>query len=569
MQSAPVGSAPATRSTSEGAPRRQRLGGALLQAVLQPPFDETLSAAQLRSTAWVHALIIAVSMLVDVVLLMLLWGAPEVRGDALQVFGIANLGLLAVDLVLTLTLQRRPGPLFEPALIASLVIEAITIMVWVQLTGTLSSYFLSVVVMLVVVYRMGFAWRHGVIATLALLLCHATALGLEATGVLPPASLFVDAPAGIYASPGLRAGAAASILSTYLMTLVCANQIVLRMREKDAALARARRELARLMEKVQTGRLSGRLLGDWLLLELLGAGGMGEVYRAQRVSDRTDAAVKVLHPHLAARPDVMERFRRESAVAARLPGCTAGVIELCTGEAAEPFIAWELLRGEDLASFLRRRQQLSLDEVVQLVSGIAHLLGAAHGAGVVHRDLKPSNVFLLEGAPGAAGLPELRLLDFGVAGLLDGSELTETAAVIGSPGYLAPEQARGQHEAVGPHSDVFALGAIAYRALTGKNAFPARDAAAALYEAIHLTPTRATALVGALPADVDAVLALALAKEVRDRYASAADFATDLARAAAGTLDDATRARARPLLGGSVERTLTDLGTPPRSSAPS
>lgn len=564
-----MGNTPGTRSPSGEAPRRRPAGVALLQAILPPPFDETLSPAQVRSTAWVHTLIIAVSMWVDVALLALLWGDPEVRGGALQVFGVANLGLLAVDLALILALQRRPGPLWEPALIVSLVIEAITVMVWVQLTGTLSSYFLSVVVMLVVVYRVGFAWRHGVIATAALLVCHATALGLEAAGILPPASLFIDAPAGIYASPGLRASAAVSILSTFPMTLLCANQMVLRMREKDAALARARRELARLMEKVQTGRLSGRLLGDWLLLELLGAGGMGEVYRAQRVSDRADAAVKVLHPHLAARPDVLERFRRESAVAARLPGCTAGVIELCAGEVTEPFIAWELLRGEDLASYLRRRQQLSLDEVVQLVTEIARLLGAAHAAGVVHRDLKPANVFLLEATPGAVGLPELRLLDFGVAGLLDGSELTETAAVIGSPGYLAPEQARGQHDGVGPHSDVFALGAIAYRALTGKNAFPARDAAAALYEAIHLTPTRATALVSALPVDVDAVLALALAKEVRDRYGNPADFAADLARAAAGTLDDATRERARPLLGASAERTLTDLGTPARAPASS
>lgn len=567
MHTGRVGRAVAARPEIETSTLLRRLATALLQAILPPPFDEALSPAQIRATGNVHAIIVAMAMVADVAILTLLWNAAEIQRDALVIFGRTNLGLLAIDLVLTLTLLRRPGKWWEPALVTSLVLEAVTIMVWVQLTGTLTSYFLSAAVMLVVFYRSAFAWRHGVIVTGAMIACYGAALALEWTGVVRAASLFVEEPARIYASAELRAGVALSISLTFFAALMGANQIVLRMREADAALARARRELARLMEKVQTGRLSGRLLGDWLLLELLGAGGMGEVYRAQRVSDRLEGAVKVLHPHLAARADVIERFQRESEVAARLSGCTARVLEVCTSTGTESFIAWELLRGEDLASFLRRRQQLSLAEVVELTARIARLLELAHDAGIVHRDLKPANVFLLEAGPQGADLPEVRLLDFGVAGLLDGSDLTETAAVIGSPGYLAPEPARGQREAIGPHSDVFALGAIAYRALTGKNAFPARDAVAALYEAIHLTPTRPTALVDTLPTDVDAVLALALAKDVGQRYRRAADLAADLARAAAGTLDDSVRLRAQPLLGASVEPTLTDLTVRPLSIA--
>ncbi len=532
---------------------------ALLAVVLPPPFDEALSAAQLRSTAAVRAFIIAFAIVLDVSIVGVLWNDPEVRRTALQLFGGVNVALLSVDLILTLTALRRASVLWEPAFVVCLLIEATTTIIWVQLTGSLSSYFLSAIVMLVGLYRVGFAWRHGVILAGAMMGCHVIALTLEATGVLPPASLFVAVPAGIYASPGLRIAATSSILATYAVVLMGANQVVLRLREKDAALARARRELALMMEKVQTGRLSGKLQGDWLMLELIGVGGMGEVYRAQRVSDRQDAAVKVLHPHLAARPEVLERFRRESDIAGRLPSCTAQVLEIGSTDAGEPFIAWELLRGEDLASRLRRSERLPISEVVHLVAELAALLELAHAAGVVHRDLKPSNVFLAQ-LPGVDGAREqARLLDFGIAGLLDGSELTQTSAVLGSPGYLAPEQARGDRPAVGPHSDVFALGAIAYRAITGTNAFPARDPVAALYEAQHLTPTRITALMPAMPTDVDVVIALALAKRISDRYARAPQFAADLARAAAGGLDDVVRARARALRDDGTERTLTNV----------
>ncbi|MCC7072866.1 MAG: serine/threonine protein kinase [Deltaproteobacteria bacterium] len=537
--------------------RAWRSGGrlrALRQTLLPPPFDETLSAAQVRGSAQLRALVLGVALGVDVLIVTTLWHDPLVRRAALATFGTVNVGLLLLDLVLTIVLLRRPGPRWEQVFVGCILIEVLTTVVWIQLTGSLSSYFLSASMVLVVLYRVGFAWRHGTLVAVALAGCHTCALVLEALGRLPAASLFVDTPGGIYGSHALRTAAAASVLGSYLAVWAGANLLVMRLRDKDAALAMARQQLARVMEGVETGRLSGRAIGDWLLLELLGAGGMGEVYRAQRGVDGVEAALKVLHPHLAARAEVRERFRREASVAGRLSSCTAALLEVGTSEAGEPFIAWELLRGEDLAARLRRQQVLALPEAVALISDIAGLLEVAHAAGVVHRDLKPSNVFLARRDDGSE---QVRLLDFGIAGLLDGSELTNSAAVLGSPGYLAPEQARGERAAVGPHSDVFALGAIAYRALTGQDAFPARDPAAALFEAQHHTPAPASSVQPALASDVDRVLDLALAKRVADRYAGAAELARDLAAAAAGALPKEVRRRAALLRDTSADRTLT------------
>jgi serine/threonine-protein kinase len=221
-----------------------------------------------------------------------------------------------------------------------------------------------------------------------------------------------------------------------------------------------------------------------------------------------------------------------------------------------PFIAMELLRGEDLSMLLRRQERLGPGQLVPIVNGIAAALEAAHAVGIVHRDLKPQNVFL----PSSGGV---RLLDFGVArfeATPDGDAATRlTMGLLGSPGYLAPEQIR-DHAAVGPRTDVFGLGAIVYRALTGIGAFPSRSAAEAIYEALHSQPRVPSALEPGLHPDVDSVIALALAKALADRYASAGELAADLARAFEGALAPETRTRAAPLLS-QHEDTLAPGGT--------
>jgi len=289
------------------------------------------------------------------------------------------------------------------------------------------------------------------------------------------------------------------------------------------------------------GRLSGRALSDYQVGELLGRGGMGEVYAARR-GDGREVAIKVLHAQHGDLPEMRERLRREAAVLARLPGeLVARAIEFGTTPDGCDYIVMERLRGEDLAAHLRRRGRLPAAEVADLLDRMTTALEAAHQAGVVHRDLKPQNVFLDDDG-------QLRLLDFGLSRLEESTDdLTRTAAVLGTAGYLAPEQARGHGDDIGPHTDVFALGAILYRALTGENAFPSRNYAAALMEALELHPPPPSTVAPGIPGDVDHVIALALAKRIGDRYRSASALAGDFRRAVNGTLDEETRSRARLL----------------------
>jgi serine/threonine-protein kinase len=228
-----------------------------------------------------------------------------------------------------------------------------------------------------------------------------------------------------------------------------------------------------------------------------------------------------------------------------------GVVEILdAGETGDGlhYLAMELLRGEDLAGLLRRRERLSLEEVLALVDALAEALDAAHAMGIVHRDVKPPNIFLARSGDGDTDTVTVKLLDFGVASLLEAKgeeKLTLTFVVVGTPGYLAPEQISASFGAIGAETDIFALGAVAYRALTGRPAFEATQLAEMLHAALNTQPLAPSAIVPELTADVDAVIALAIAKRPRHRYASARAFAADLRAAQEGRLGEEVRARAR------------------------
>src|SRR5262249_2548259 len=144
------------------------------------------------------------------------------------------------------------------------------------------------------------------------------------------------------------------------------------------------------------------------LQEVIGRGGMGEVYHGRRIADDLPVAIKVMHVQLAGRTEMRERFRREAQMVARIPAAhVAAVLEFGTTSDGQEYIVMERLRGEDLAAVLRREDQLELSAIVPLIEKIADALEAAHAAGVIHRDLKPENIFLLEDSD------EVRLLDFG------------------------------------------------------------------------------------------------------------------------------------------------------------
>jgi serine/threonine protein kinase/tetratricopeptide (TPR) repeat protein len=256
-----------------------------------------------------------------------------------------------------------------------------------------------------------------------------------------------------------------------------------------------------------TQPLLNSLVGDRFVLEsIAGAGGMGTVYRALDQQTGDAVAVKLLHdvPH----GDAAERFTREATVLAGLdhPGIVRYVAHGVTDENA-PYLAMEWLEGEDLAKRLDRGP-MNFSEALTLARGIADALGFAHEHGVVHRDIKPSNVFLRAG-----WVSDVALLDFGIAHMIaSSSPLTATGDFIGTPAYVAPEQARGA-TTVGPAVDVFSLGCILHECITGSPAFGGGNIVAILAKILLTTPPRIRELRRNVPDSIDMLLSRMLERD--------------------------------------------------------
>jgi len=540
------------------------------RAFLPSAIEEPPGPNRVDSFARLRAIFAVLAINLDVFIYFSFRTSPRFDAHALRWFFFLNVPLLAVSGLTSWFLLRVRRRFYDAISTVCVVIEMFTAVVWIQLTGTVSSYFLFAIPILVLIYRFFAGYRLGLIALLAGMGFHLGALVLEALGVLRHSSLFVDDPGAIYTAPMFRISAMVSIQFMYFATFILANVISVALREKEEALDVAQRNLERVAAEVQPGRLSGRSLdGKWTLGELLGRGGMGEVYQAQPKAGGAPVAIKILYAHLS-EPDELARFRREAQVAGKLSsGRVPQVLDFGRSDDGQHFLVMELLHGEDFGTLLRRRTLIGPDELLPIVDQLAEALEDAHAAGIVHRDLKPQNVFLVSAQNGV----QVKLLDFGVARLLVGAtqSLTQTAMVLGSPGYLSPEQAVAHFGEVGPRSDVFALGAIIYRALTGHNAFPSRHPAAAIYEAVHVEPVPATQVRPDLPADLDAVLALAMAKHPEDRYGTPSELVRDLRAAFAGALPDTVRVRASrvaraqvPKGSPALEPTLADSRTPSR-----
>lgn len=314
------------------------------------------------------------------------------------------------------------------------------------------------------------------------------------------------------------------------------EQAVRGVAQREALLAEARAELDRALKIGGPGRFTDQQVGSFKLGVLIGRGGMGEVYEAQ--GPQGEAAVKLLHPGTLSDPTHVARFIREAQTASKLD-CSnvVRVLEVGTTAGEVPYLAMERLRGHDLAHQLRKQRRLKLDEARALALQIAEGLEAARIAGIVHRDLKPHNVFL-----GAEGF--WKILDFGVSKQGGSGTLTK-GHVIGTPAYMAPEQARGEN--VDHRADVYSLAAILYRSVTGHPAFTGKDVPTTLYDVVYRVPTQPSMLVQ-LSADIDRVLALGLAKEARDRFATARELATWFAAAITEELTPEQRRRADELL---------------------
>lgn len=261
-----------------------------------------------------------------------------------------------------------------------------------------------------------------------------------------------------------------------------------------------------------TDLLSGSEVAGYRVIDLIGAGGMGHVYRAMQLRLDRVVALKVIRPELAAEAAFREQFQQEARLAASIDH-PAVVPIYEAGEAdGTLFVAMRWVDGLDLRQILKQGGELEPDRAVEIASRVAEALQATHEAGLVHRDVKPSNI-LVEGG-------RVYLSDFGLARATAGSEaLTQPAGFIGTADYAAPELLDDKR-AVDGRADVYGLGCVLFEMLTGSMPFPADGLLAKLQAHAHADPPTPSALRPELPAGLDEVVHRALAKDPADRYAT-------------------------------------------------
>jgi serine/threonine protein kinase len=220
-----------------------------------------------------------------------------------------------------------------------------------------------------------------------------------------------------------------------------------------------------------------RRIGPYWLEGRLGSGGMGRVYLGRSPGGR-NVAIKVIRADLAEDPDFRARFAREASAARKVSGIFTAPVVDADLEGPVPWLATSYIAGPSLADAVAERGPMPPALVLRLAAGLAEGLAAIHSAGVVHRDLKPANVLLAEDGP--------RLIDFGISRSMEGSTLTRTGMVVGSPGFMSPEQAEGRP--VGPASDIFSLGAVLTFSATGEGPFGEGSTVALLYRVVTGEP---------------------------------------------------------------------------------
>ena len=307
-----------------------------------------------------------------------------------------------------------------------------------------------------------------------------------------------------------------------------------------------------LEDALEQDQLIGAVLADtYHIVRLIGEGGMGRVYEAQhtRLTNRR-LAVKLLHDEMARQPDILTRFEREAEAASTIahPNVVE-VLDVNRLEDGRPYIVCEYLEGEEFGALLDRVGTLPTETAVRIVRQICRALMAAHERGIVHRDMKPENVFLV----GDLHAPRVKVIDFGISKQSDGSSnLTRTGMVMGTPAYMAPEQARGEH--VDHRADIYAVGGILYRAVTGQKPYDGEDGAQVLTLVLTEEPKRPRTVAPSVPEGLELVIQRAMARHPSDRHETMTELEAELAELDPGfaTVDGTLPSIAPPDIAGRV-----------------
>lgn len=271
-------------------------------------------------------------------------------------------------------------------------------------------------------------------------------------------------------------------------------------------------------------------VGGYRVVRRLGQGGMGVVYLVDDPLGNRQVAIKMMHARHAADAGARARFLREARAAAAVEHDHVVAVYQVGEDGDAPFLVMPLLRGESLEQRLAREPHPPLDLVLKVGREIALGLAAAHDRGLVHRDVKPANTWL-EGDPGAANpaarVRRVKVLDFGLARSVDGADgLSLNGAVVGTPAYMAPEQAGGR--AVDPRADLFSLGAVLYRMATGQSAFAGQSLTAILTAIASFDPPPPATVNPAVPVTLSELISQLLRKDPNDRPATAREVADAL-----------------------------------------
>ncbi len=281
---------------------------------------------------------------------------------------------------------------------------------------------------------------------------------------------------------------------------------------------------------------AGDVLGEtYRLVELIGKGGMGEVWKAEHQRLPKKVAVKVLLDATLANETAIARFRREAEIASRLnhPNIV-DILDFNTLPGGIPYMVLELLDGESLRSRLRKGP-MSLPEALRILRQVSSALVEAHGKGVVHRDLKPENIHLVPEMSESGLVERAKVLDFGISKLQGGeTALTQESEVLGTPVYMAPEQVSGSQGQIDGRTDQFALGSIFYEMVTGSVAFSGNTVIQVLGRVLQGEPEPIEGMVPGIPQSVSAAVKKALAKKPEDRFKTVVEFVETMASGLTG-----------------------------------
>ncbi len=301
-------------------------------------------------------------------------------------------------------------------------------------------------------------------------------------------------------------------------------------------------------------------LGPYRVLGVLGACGMGVVFRAQDPQLERPVALKAMLPALAASPSAKQRFLREARAAAALDDDHIVQIFQVGEDRGIPFLAMQFLKGETLDALLRRVNHLPVSEAARIGREIAEGLTAAHAQGLIHRDIKPANIWLEAAQAGSDRAGRVKILDFGLArAVTPDHQITQSGAILGTPAYMSPEQSGGK--AVDHRADLFSLGCVLYQTATGVSPFQSSDPVTTLIAVATEQPRPLREIDPAIPAELDDLVMRLLAKDPANRPSSAGYVVESLRAIEKSTPASGVAAAINDVISHSIQRSIEWLRT--------